>query len=294
MTDKLPAQADTPADAPAVPRQKNQPAIVEFISAREFQIAEMLPAHLTVERFVRLVYTEMRKNPDLMRCTPESVVGGMLTAAALGLEIGGALGESYLLPFDSKFYNPETKRDEKRMEAEFVPGYKGIAKLFWQHPLAARLSAEYVCERDEFEYDKGLRPFLRHRAAEGDRGPVVAFYAIVGLSGREPWFDVFTPDQIKALRGGKVGTKGRIADPERWMERKTALLQVLKLAPKATSLVSAISVDQRSGHDLWASGAPAAINSGQPVPELAYATPQAAGDTIDAVTGEVLDGQAAR
>lgn len=225
MTDHTPAPNTTPA----------RPPILTFIDERKFQIAEMLPAHLTVERFVRLVYTEMRKTPDLLKCTPESVIGGMLTGAALGLEIGGALGEAYLIPFNTKGYDPVTKRDVKRMEAEFVPGYKGLAKLFWQHPLAARLSAEYVCENDEFNYDKGLKPFLHHRAASGDRGPVVAYYGIVGLTGgREPWFDVFTPDQIKAIRGGKIGAKGTISDPEHWMDKKAAMLQVLKLAPKST------------------------------------------------------------
>lgn len=282
-TDHTPATQDAPA-TPA--RRPKKPDIVGFIDERKFQIAEMLPSHLSIERFIRLVYTEMRKTPELRRATPESVVGGMLTAAALGLEIGGALGEAYLIPFENKVRNPETGRDERRMEAEFVPGYKGIAKLFWQHPLAARLSAEYVCENDEFRYDKGLRPYLTHRIAQGERGPVVAYYAIVGLSGREPWFDVFTPAQIRDIRGGKVGSKGRIADPERWNERKAALMQVLKLAPKATSLVSAIAVNERSGHDLWEAGAPTAIRSGGALASIPYAA-HSTDESVDPITGEI-------
>lgn len=264
-----------------------KPAIVKFIEERQFQIAEMLPKHLPLERFVRLVYTEMRKNPDLLKCTPESVIGGMLTGAALGLEIGGALGEAFLVPYNVKVYNRELGRDEKRLEAEFIQGYKGIAKLFWQHPMSARLSAEYVCANDLFEYDKGLRPFLRHVPAQGERGEVVAYYAIVALKDREAFFDVFTPEQIKKIRGGKVGTKGDVGDPERWMERKTALLQVLKLAPKSTSLVSALAVDERSGADLFHAAAPKAINAGESLPFMPYAELDT-GETVDTITGEVV------
>lgn len=266
-----------------------KPPIVKFIEERRFQIGEMLPKHLPLERFLRLVYTEMRKNPDLMACTPESVVGGMLTGSALGLEIGGALGEAYLIPFDVKYYDREERREKKRLEAEFVQGYKGLAKLFWQHPMSARLSAEYVCEHDEFSYDKGLKPFLHHVPAVGDRGRVIAYYAIVGLQGRDAFFDVFTPDQIKKIRGGKVGSKGNIKDPERWMERKTALIQVLKLAPKSTSLVSALAVDERSGADLWNSNAASAINTGMGLPELPHLVMEEDGTRIDQRTGELVD-----
>ncbi len=282
MTTNLPAAASTQTIA-------KKPAIVQFIEDRRFQIGEMLPKHLPLERFLRLVYTEMRKNPDLMACTPESVVGGMLTGSALGLEIGGALGEAYLIPYNVKYYDREERRDKKRLEAEFVQGYKGLAKLFWQHPMSARLSAEYVCEQDEFSYDKGLKPFLHHVPATGDRGRVVAYYAIVGLQGRDAFFDVFTPEQIKKIRGGKVGSKGDIKDPERWMERKTALIQVLKLAPKSTSLVSALAVDERSGADLWNAKAASAINTGMGLPELPHLVMDDDGYQVDSRTGELVD-----
>ena len=271
-----------------------RPTIVQFVQSYAPQIREALPAHITTDRFLRLLLNEMRKTPDLQRCTPESVIGAMLTASSLGLEFGPN-GECYMLPFENKRYDREARSEIKVMEAEFVPGYKGIAKLFWQHPLASRLSAEYVCERDHFEWDKGLHPFLHHKAAEGDRGKVIAYYAIVGLRGREPWFDVFTPDQIKALRNGAVGPKGKIKDPEHWMERKTALLQVLKLAPKSSEVQAVLAVDERSGADLWHQKAPAAIAQGDPVPTMAMMRPEYSSQRepedyydIDEVTGEVL------
>ena len=228
-------------------------------------IAEALPKHIDSGRFTRLALTTLRKTPALQRCNPESFVGALLTASALGLE-PDVMGECYLVPYKG--------------ECALIVGYQGIAKLFWMHPLAARLSAEYVCENDTFEYDKGLNQYLTHKPAAGDRGKVIAYYAIVGLKNGATWFDVFTPAQIKALRGTtKAGT---IPDPEHWMARKTALKQVLKLAPKATSLAGVQAVDEQIG-DVRNATRVARIDT--PAADIRPA------ETIDPETGEVLEGE---
>ena len=212
-------------------RQPEPKTVVTELKRIEPFLAESLPKHLGVDRFARLALTTIRKTPKLAQTSPESFVGALYTAAALGLE-PDVNGECYLVPYGR--------------ETQLIVGYQGIAKLFWQHPLAARLSAEYVCANDEFTYDKGLAQQLHHQPATGDRGDVVAYYAIVGLKNGATWFDVFTPAQISALRGKTKPSQVR--DPEHWMERKTALKQVLKLAPKATQLTHAIQLDEQPGN----------------------------------------------
>lgn len=210
--------------------RQQQDSVPSTIVKNKQLIAEALPKHLDPERFMRLALTTLRKTPALQRCDPQSFVGALLTASALGLE-PDVNGEAYLVPYKN--------------ECTLIIGYQGLAKMFWQHPLAASLSAEYVCERDVFEYEKGTNPRIRHIPALGDRGPVIAYYASVGLKNGASWFDVFTPAQIAKLRGSS--RKGQIADPEHWMERKTALRQVLKLAPKSVQLASLDAYDERPG-----------------------------------------------
>lgn len=226
-------------------------------------IAEALPKHIDPDRFTRLALTTLRKNPQLQNCNPESFIGSLLTASALGLE-PDVMGEAYLVPYKG--------------ECTLIVGYQGLSKLFWMHPLAARLSAEYVCERDEFNFDKGTNPHITHRPALGDRGKVIAYYAIVGLKNGATWFDVFTPAQITKLRGTtKAGT---IPDPEHWMARKTALKQVLKLAPKATQMAAVQAVDEQVG-------------SMQMAQKVAHPDMPANGapEGVDPETGEVLEGE---
>jgi recombination protein RecT len=113
------------------------------------------------------------------------------------------------------------------------------------------LDAQAVYERDEFDYARGTSPFLRHKPARGDRGQVVFYYAVATLTRGEPHFEVLTPGDVKELRRGKVGPNGDIPDPMRWMERKTAVRQVLKPMPKSTMLVRALGADERPGSELF-------------------------------------------
>ena len=234
--------------------QKKPPTLVDALQSMRPELERVLPAHLSGDRLARVVLTEVRKTPKLAQTDPNSFFGALLTVAALGLE-PGVNGEAYLVPYGK--------------ECQLIIGYQGLAKLFFQHDNAKRLSAEYVCENDHFAYDKGLTMRLEHTPATQDRGKVIGYYAIAELSTGAVNFDYFTVDQIKALRGGKVGTSG-VADPEHWMERKTALKQVLKLMPKSVTLAQATRVDETVG----SLAAGKALAAGDPLPQLEYAAPE--------------------
>ena len=105
---------------------------------------------------------------------------------------------------------------------------------------------------------------------------MIAYYAIVGLKSGATWFEVFSPAQIAALRA--ANRRGDIRDPEHWMERKTALKQVLKLAPKSTKLAQTYAVDEK----------PATITQAV---RVAHEEPLDNGERIDEETGEVFDGE---
>ncbi len=243
------------------------------------ELARAVPKGMDGDRIARIVQTEIRKSRNakaagiarqsLDDCTQESFAGALLTSAALGLEPGVG-GECYLIPY----------RDTRRrvVECQLIIGYQGIVKLFWNHPRAARIDAQWVGANDEFRYSKGLNPVLEHIPAAGDRGEPVFYYAIVEVTGAQPLWDVFTAEEIKTLRRGKVGSSGDIKDPQHWMERKTALKQVLKLAPKTTRLDSAIRFDDRPGTDLARSQALA-------LPPSLAATPDYIDGQVDSPPG---------
>ena len=216
-------------------RNENQPTLGQVIQRMVPEIQRALPRHMSGDRMARLALTVLRKDPALAKTTPESFAGALLTAAGLGLE-PGVNNEAYLVAYGR--------------ECQLIIGYQGFAKLFWQHPLAAHLDAQAVHENDDFDYAYGLNPFLTHKPARGDRGAVTMYYAVAKLSTGASAFVVLSAEEVKKLRGGKVGASGKIADPMHWMERKTAVRQLVKLLPKSSEMDRAIRDDERGGAEL--------------------------------------------
>lgn len=244
-------------------------SIGQMITRMVPEIQRALPKHMDADRIARIALTVLRKDPNLGACSPESFMGALLTASQLGLE-PGASGEAYLVPY--------------KRECTLIVGYQGYAKLFWQHPMAKHLDAQAVYERDEFDYEYGLEPFLRHKPALGDRGQVIAFYAVASLTSGASAFVVLSPDDVKKLRGGKVGGNGGIADPMHWMAKKTAVRQLVKLLPKSAELARAMDWDEKVRTDLHedAIDAPPADAPMQVIEQ----TPQGAVDTVTGVLVE--------
>ena len=260
----------------ALPSEQNaeKPSLAAYLKAMMPEIQRALPKGMDADRIARLALTVVRQSEiqaqtsgrpqmSLTACSPASFAGALMTAAALGLE-PGVNGEAYLVPY--------------KRECQLIIGYQGYAKLFWQNPLARHLDAQAVHENDEFDYGYGTDPFLRHKPARGDRGEIIYYYAVASLATGGTAFVVLTPDEVKKLRGGKVGTSGNIDDPMRWMERKTALRQLIKTLPRSTMLNHALVADEALGTSLRAQRAAEQITGGQEPVEYVAETVAGAGE----------------
>ncbi len=220
-----------------VGRQEQPKTVTQALSQIVPELQRAAPKGMDGDRLARLALTLVRKDRYLAEANPASFAGALLTAAALGLEVG--TGEAHLVAYKG--------------EVTFIPDFKGLAKLYYQSPLAKHLESNFVCENDLFEYEEGSNPYLRFRKARGDRGPITDYYALATLTTGAVAFVVLTPDEVKELRGGKVGPDPRFkgGDPQHWMERKTVLKQLFKLLPKSTQLQQALVADDREGNASW-------------------------------------------
>jgi recombination protein RecT len=250
--------------AVAVPGDEKTASVARYIASLEPEIARALPQGMKADRVARIALTlirqselqaqkDRRPNSSLAKCSPESFAGALLTASALGLE-PGINGEAYLVNYSG--------------ECSLIVGYQGLTKLFWQHPMARYIDAHAVYEADEFDYAYGRNQFIAHKPTMGTRGRIVAYWAAGELANGAFRFVVLSPDEVRELRGGKVGPSGKIADPMHWMERKTALRQLLKLLPKSVTMAAALIVDEQRGSVLAQGDVPAAIAAGDPLPAL--------------------------
>lgn len=257
-------------------KKEKQIAAARFIEQLAPQIARALPKHVTAERMTRLALTAVRTTPALAECSQVSMAGALLTAASLGVEVNTPLGEAYLIP--------------RGGEVQFQLGYLGLVKLYWQHPLAAKLESAAVYEADDFDYAMGSGSFLRYKPNKlaADRGKVIYYFAFAKLTTGAESFVVLTPDECKELRQGQVGPDSRFkgGDPQHWLERKCAIKQLFKLLPKTPTIAQAIDADDKqSGTELYRV---AAAERGPVVTDGSDA--RAIEGSVNTATGEVTEG----
>ena len=209
--------------------QAGPPTLAQQIERMRPEIARALPKHMDADRMARIALTTLRKTPKLANCSPESFLGALMTCSQLGVE-PGATGEAYLVPFGR--------------ECTFVLGYKGMAKLFWQSPMAKSLDAQVVYENDQFDYEYGLTPHLRHKPVLGDRGKAVAYYAVATTVSGGSAFVVLSPQDVEKHRKfSKQSGSGPWKDHYDQMAKKTCVRELFKLLPVSVELAQAVAQD---------------------------------------------------
>lgn len=208
----------------------------DYIKKMQPEIAKALPSVITPERFTRITFSALSTNPKLQECSPQSFLGAMMTAAQLGLEPNTPLGQAYLIPY----------RNHGQLECQFQLGYKGLIDLCYRSGEVTTVQAHTVYENDEFQYELGLEPKLRHVPASADRGDATHFYAIFRTKSGGYGFEVMSVEDVRshAQRYSKSFGNGPWQTNFEEMAKKTVLKKVLKYAPLKTEFVRGISVDE--------------------------------------------------
>jgi len=78
--------------------QSVQATVWGWIKSMEKNITAALPKHMDTDRLVRIVWTAIRMNPNLFKCSKDSLIAAVMQSAQLGLE-PGVLGQAYLIPY---------------------------------------------------------------------------------------------------------------------------------------------------------------------------------------------------
>lgn len=202
------------------------------------QFALALGDQRTAERFVRVALTALNRPPaypgasTLGDCTRESLLGGLITCAQLRLEPNDPRGLAYLIPYRNN--------REGTVEAQLQLGYRGLIDLAHRSGQIKVLAAETVHSNDDFTENRWPRE-LKHRAADGDRGDAVRYYAAVAYKDGGEDFVTMTVAEVEAWRERySKGWKKRDGKPDPnspWvnnfdeMAKKTCLRRLAKTMP---------------------------------------------------------------
>jgi recombination protein RecT len=215
---------------------KKDPTMKELVEAQMPAIERQLGGAMNSDAFVRAILSEIGKSPDLMAADPKTLLGGVMLAAQLRLEIGSGLGEFYLTP----------RKERGRQICLPIIGYQGFIKLALRSEFVSNVQAFLVRKGDQFSY-----------GANAERG---MFYDWVPQDFEETrdWIGVVATAKMRA--GGTTWvylTRTQVLDrrPSYWqstpwktnedeMVKKTAVRALAKFLPKSTDLGRALEADE--------------------------------------------------
>jgi len=208
----------------------------DYLNKNKDLITRALSKTISPERFLAVVNIVMQ-SPALQGCTQNSLVAAVLQTVQIGLTPGN-ISHVYYVPFTNKGVK----------EVQMIVGFKGLVELVNRSKEATVLNAECVFERDQFQYEKGLNPILRHVPAEGNRGEFRGVYAIAkNMLANEKVFVYLDKEEVeKVKRASKAGSSD-YSPWKQWFEemaKKTAVKRLCKLLPLSIEIQEKIATDE--------------------------------------------------
>lgn len=227
----------TVAQADTAPKKRT---VRDIIMERQADIAKALPAHtgLTPERLTMVAYTLVHSNPKLGGCTPQSLIGALMTAAQLGLEPG---------PQQHVYFIPRWNGRLKCDEATFMIGYKGMVEL--ARRAGVQIKTRTVYKGDVFEIEYGFEDRVIHRPAldEDEQGEVRGYYLTATWEGGSyvAWMNLRDIERIR--QRSLAGNSGPWQTDYDAMARKTLVRAAFNSnqIPQSLAIAQAINADEQ-------------------------------------------------
>lgn len=206
------------------------------IKQLEPQFKMVLPKHVTVEKFVRTVFTAIQQNKDLVDAERNSLFASCMKAASNGLSVDGK--EAVLVAFKNK---------QGQKIVQYMPMVSGILKLIRQSGELSSITSQIVYEKDSFRYWIDSRgEHIEHEPNFfSDRGEPIGVYALASMKDGGIYIEVMTVNQImdikKSSRSADYGPWSGPFELEMW--RKSVVRRLYKRLPSSTDLDSVIDAD---------------------------------------------------
>lgn len=201
------------------------------------EYAAALPPQVPVERFMRVVLTAVNGNPDLMAADRRSLFEASMKAAQDGLLPDGRDGALVV-------FNTKSRDGGWTKKVQWMPMIAGVLKKVRNSGELSTIAAHVVHENDRFVYILGDDEKIEHEPVMGNRGKVIAAYAIAKTKDGGIYREVMDVTEIERVRGvSRAKDSGPWKDWWSEMARKTVLRRLAKRLPMSTDLDDLIRRD---------------------------------------------------
>ena len=201
--------------------------------------AQVCSRYMDPKRLLKVGLAAFSRQPDLLDCTPQSLLLAFLQAAELGLEPCSAKKEAYLIPFRNKNLGG-------RKEALFLPSYMGLATIARRSGEIVDIEARVVYERDVFLPDYGENKLVHRPDLDADRGEIIASWARAWFKGGHTKFEIVARVDIDKIRASSRGAASEDSPWRHWYDQmcaKSSVRRLYKLLPKSDEMGLAEDVD---------------------------------------------------
>lgn len=204
-------------------------------------LEKLLNSPERASRLIQVITTVIKRNPELQKCSPSSVIGGMLQAAMLNLDFNPNLGLCYLVPYGNK---------SGSTDAQFQLGYRGMVTLAQRSGEITDIYAKCVYLEDEFYVEYGLNRNLKHipnfNGTQIDDN-ITFVYAVAKTKNGGVYFEVLSRAEVEKLRKRspmqKYGVKGAWLTDYSEMAKAKVIKQLAKLLPMSTDYNYSVFTD---------------------------------------------------
>jgi phage RecT family recombinase len=164
---------------------KPRDGIYELCNARKEKLLPFLNNNnMHFEKLARSFAWEININDKLKSCSQISMVEAFYKCCEYGLNPAKSLGQAWMIPYNGKI--------------DFQIGYRGWLKILFNNPIVSNVYSYNVYENDQFDYELGMNPNIKHIPAKGKqtKDDLVASYGVVKLKNGEAQIRVCLRDEI--------------------------------------------------------------------------------------------------
>lgn len=196
--------------------------ITQQLDERREEIRKVLPPHVEIDRFERIVKTAIARNQDLLSCDRASLFAAVYDCAQDGLIPDGR--EAAFVRF--------------KQGVAYIPMVAGLLKLARQSGEIAAVAANVVREGEEFDYwvdETGEHLIHRPDFLATAPGDITAVYAMARTKDGEAIIQVMSVADVERVRS--VSRAANSGPWKEWWDQmaiKTAIRRLFKRLPKST------------------------------------------------------------
>lgn len=218
---------------------KKSPAIIQLLDAAGTRLAPLLPKGVDLERVKSEVFFAARHNPDILACTPDSIVRAVAKAIQRDLIIGETV---YLVPTNER-YKDEADQWQSRKVLNVWNDWKGDVTMVLRSGAAQAVTPKAVFANEKFEYWEDLEPHLLHHPTVDatKRGEIIGAYCRARIKFghyQVLWMPIADIEAIRAKSRSwapNLATKKNLVCPP-WYAKKTVVHALCNELPKNAKL----------------------------------------------------------